>query len=128
MNDWSIIIMSVVILLALLIALKYTAENQVLRMKNHDLKKIHDVSGINVRKLEMALDECLKIKHADENIMYYTRCINDPRKNVCKVVDSNNQDYCSARFMDCNKFKGIVESDPVAIQRMKFLNSLPQLP
>ena len=33
MNDWSIIIMCIVILLALLIVLKYTAENMVLRKK-----------------------------------------------------------------------------------------------
>jgi hypothetical protein len=121
MQDWYLIIAIIVTLIILMIIAKYVIENRKLTSENEDLKKLNGVSQSNYLKLRKDMDDCLKIKFADENIMYYVRCINDPRKKVCKDTGSSN-DICRSRFQDCSKMRGILEADPVAIKRMEMLN------
>lgn len=121
MNDWSLIAMVIIAFLTIFIVSKYSVDNLKLLMENSDLKRLNQSMKSNYDKLKSNMDECLKIKFADENIMYYTRCINDPRKKVCKDTN-DNKGICRARFQDCNKMRGIIENDPVAVYRMKLLN------
>ena len=57
------------------------------------------------------------VKIADENVFNYIRCINIPRTPACK--DTTSGQICRTRQIDCNKFKLVLENDPVALERLK---------
>lgn len=58
-----------------------------------------------------------KVKAADENIFNYIRCINIPRVPSCFHDPTGT--VCRSRQIDCNKFKLVLQNDPVAVERMK---------
>lgn len=58
-----------------------------------------------------------KVKAADENIFNYIRCINIPRTPTCFHDPTGT--VCRSRQIDCNKFKLVLENDPIAVERMK---------
>jgi len=57
------------------------------------------------------------VKIADENVFDYIRCINIPRTPACK--DTTSGQICRTRQIDCNKFKLVLENDPVSLERLK---------
>lgn len=81
------------------------------------------------RKMKKTLDEvvdnykrCIDIKEADENIFDLVRCINAPRKEVCK--ETGDGKVCRTRIIECNKFKNLVIQNPVAVDRMKMVQDV----
>lgn len=77
----------------------------------------------NQKQLE-TIDEMKKnqkylwdVKIADENVFNYIRCINIPRTPACK--DTTSGQICRTRQIDCNKFKLVLENDPVSLDRLK---------
>ena len=88
--------------------------------------KIHEIQKENLdlqsqlNNLKRSYKDCQAIKFADENIFSYIRCINVPRKPVCKAENTGGE-ICRSRQIDCNKFKLYVLDDPVAILRMKLI-------
>jgi len=79
--------------------------------KNESLKKLSD----NKKTYKYLWD----VKLADENIFNFIRCINFPKTPSCKNVDDGS--VCRSRQIDCNKFKLVLENDPVSVQRMKLI-------
>jgi len=57
------------------------------------------------------------VKIADENVFNYVRCINIPRTPACK--DTTSGQICRTKQIDCNKFKLVLENDPVSLDRLK---------
>lgn len=57
------------------------------------------------------------VKIADENVFNYVRCINIPRTPACK--DTSSGQICRTKQIDCNKFKLVLENDPVSLDRLK---------
>lgn len=64
-----------------------------------------------------------KIINADKNIFNYIRCINVPQTPTCTTKD-NGDNVCRSRFIDCNKFKLVIQNDPIAVERMKIITDL----
>jgi hypothetical protein len=58
------------------------------------------------------------VKTVDEYIFNFIRCINIPRSPLCKGVEGDSN-ICRSRQIDCNKFKLVLENDPIAVDRMK---------
>lgn len=79
--------------------------------KNNYMKRLSD----NKKTYQYLWD----VKLADENIFNFIRCINFPKTPSCKEVD--NGTICRSRQIDCNKFKLVLENDPIAVQRMKLI-------
>lgn len=121
MNEWTIIWVSFIVLIFMIIIGKYSYDNIKLQNDYTDLKKQHIRLKNIYQDLQKNYKSCLDIKFADENILYYVRCINDPRKEVCKSSTSNSN-ICRSRLEECNKMRGIIENDPVAVYRMQMLN------
>jgi hypothetical protein len=63
------------------------------------------------------------VKEADENIFDYIRCINIPQAPTCKDTGDETT-VCRSRLTDCNKYKLVLENDPVTLQRMKVATNL----
>lgn len=57
------------------------------------------------------------VKLADENIFNFIRCINFPKTPACK--DEGGGRVCRSKQIDCNKFKLVLENDPISVERMK---------
>jgi len=58
------------------------------------------------------------IKFADENVFAFLRCINQPKKEVCKTNEKGEQ-VCKSRLIECSKFRMILEQDPVSMARLQ---------
>uniref|UniRef100_A0A6C0C8Y7 Uncharacterized protein n=1 Tax=viral metagenome TaxID=1070528 RepID=A0A6C0C8Y7_9ZZZZ len=86
-------------------------------------KKVNDEKAKAKDSLDMASDikknqkYLWDVKIADENIFNYIRCINIPRTPACK--DTTSGQICRTRQIDCNKFKLVLENDPVSLERLK---------
>ena len=61
---------------------------------------------------------CRDIKFADENVFAFVRCINQPKKEICKKTPDGNQ-VCRSRLVECSKFRMILEQDPVSMARLQ---------
>jgi hypothetical protein len=78
-----------------------------------------------INSLTKQNDYLNKVKTADEQIFDYIRCINIPRTPACKGVEDTGRPFdeasnvCRSRQIDCNKYKLVLENDPVAVERMK---------
>ena len=72
-----------------------------------------------IQKLQQQNIYLEKVKTADENIFDYIRCINIPRTPLCKGVENDTSNICRSKQIDCNKFKLVLENDPIAVERMK---------
>lgn len=87
-------------------------ENKITTEKVKTKESLDMVSDIK-RKQKYLWD----VKIADENIFNYIRCINIPRTPACKNTTSG--EICRTRQIDCNKFKLVIENDPVSLERLK---------
>jgi hypothetical protein len=87
----------------------------------NDCSKKLNVKTDELTDLNDKYNACLNIKFADENIFSYIKCINVPRKKVCKNIGQGGE-TCQTRLTDCTKFRDIIMNDPVALNRIKLLN------
>jgi|SRR5271154_1081210 len=72
-----------------------------------------------IARLKKNSEYLQRVKIADENIFDYIRCINIPRSPACKGVEDGESNICRSRQIDCNKYKLVLENDPIAIERTK---------
>lgn len=120
----------IVLIVAVLIVIFYNINQKNLEYFDH----IPDTQKILIDRLTLENEKLNHIKIVDEQLFKFIRCINIPQTPVCKNVElsstSNqplygqgkkvgNSSVCRSRFIDCNKFRLLLEQDPVAIERMK---------
>ena len=79
------------------------------KFANESAKKLND----NKKTYKYLWD----VKLADENVFNFIKCINFPKTPSCK--DTGDGTICRSRQIDCNKFKLVLENDPISVQRMK---------
>uniref|UniRef100_A0A6C0LR72 Uncharacterized protein n=1 Tax=viral metagenome TaxID=1070528 RepID=A0A6C0LR72_9ZZZZ len=77
----------------------------------------------HVQELEHLNKYLTDVKLADENIFNFIRCINIPQTPICKGVEGNSN-ICRSKQIDCNKWKLVLENDPIASERMKLASDL----
>jgi len=82
--------------------------------------KAQSVSDLRtqITRLQSENEKLSKIKFADENIFQFLRCLNVPQSPTCAATGTGGT-VCRSRLIDCNKYKLVLENDPVAVERMK---------
>jgi hypothetical protein len=123
MTNISLIIVIIVLVIILVIVfLIYNARKQYqydeLAKQKLVLATTNDTNTTDMAKLQTAYKNLLDIKFADENIFKFIRCINIPQSPVCARTGTGGT-VCRSKLIDCNKFKLVLENDPVAVERMK---------
>jgi len=86
----------------------------------HQIQTITDTKNNLLKQLNASRDNqkyLWDVKIADENIFDFLRCINFPKTPACRETDKG--EMCRSRQIDCNKFKLVLENNPIAVERLK---------
>jgi hypothetical protein len=122
MANISIIIVIVLVIIFSIGFVIYRARKQYqhteLVKSNSALIQTNTNTADDLTNLRKEYQKLLDIKFADENIFKFIRCINIPQSPVCARTGTGGT-VCRSKLIDCNKFKLVLENDPVAIERMK---------
>ena len=99
--------------------------NLLKKNNNRAINENINLSNENV-SLRNNIDYLKKVIVADENIFKFIRCINIPMTPVCEIkkdggsrVPNGKATVCRSRQIDCNKFRLVLERDPIAKERMR---------
>lgn len=116
-----IILILVIIFIVIFYILNKKSKNRLSK-----IKRIRNMDKNNKKFLENKIDELQKENNtlkrtiwADNRIFDFIRCINIPQTPVCKSVEDGKSNICRSRLIDCNRFKLVLENDPIAVERMK---------
>jgi len=116
--DSTIVICAVAILL--LLAFRQTTlsmSKKVSQVQTDGVRTQADLRA-QIDHLQLENNRLAKIKFADENLFQYLRCLNVPQSPTCAPTGTGGT-VCRSRLIDCNKYKLVLENDPVAVERMK---------
>jgi hypothetical protein len=82
--------------------------------KYSDCNENENILQNRINDMQEEITKLNKMKIADEMIFQYTRCLNIPRSPSCK-----DGTICRSRQIDCNKYRLVLENDPIAMERIK---------